>query len=62
MKFIRVNMTTKKISTEKIPEVYMGLGGRGPSESQGPEHRDGESDCQSVLSHQTYPRQPPSGA
>ena len=29
MKFIRINMTDKSIKTEKVPEEYMGLGGRG---------------------------------
>lgn len=29
MKFIRVNMTTKEIREEEVPEAYLGLGGRG---------------------------------
>ena len=29
MKFIRVNMTTKQITTEDVPQDYIGLGGRG---------------------------------
>jgi len=29
MKFIKVNMNTKEISVEAVPEAYMGLGGRG---------------------------------
>ena len=29
MKFIRVNMGTKAVSTEDVPEQYKGLGGRG---------------------------------
>ena len=28
-KFIRVNMTTKEVTTEEVPEKYAGLGGRG---------------------------------
>jgi aldehyde:ferredoxin oxidoreductase len=29
MKFLRVNMTDKKISVEEVPQEYVGLGGRG---------------------------------
>jgi aldehyde:ferredoxin oxidoreductase len=29
MKFIKVNMGTKEITMEKVPDAYMGLGGRG---------------------------------
>ena len=29
MKFIRVNMTDQTIQIEKVPEKYLGLGGRG---------------------------------
>ncbi|MBW1820011.1 MAG: aldehyde ferredoxin oxidoreductase [Deltaproteobacteria bacterium] len=29
MKFIRVNMTTKQITTQDVPKEYIGLGGRG---------------------------------
>ncbi|MEJ2169463.1 MAG: aldehyde ferredoxin oxidoreductase C-terminal domain-containing protein [Desulfobacterales bacterium] len=29
MKFIRVNMTTKTVSVEDVPQEYLGLGGRG---------------------------------
>jgi aldehyde:ferredoxin oxidoreductase len=29
MKFIRVNMTTKTVTVEDVPQQYMGLGGRG---------------------------------
>ena len=29
MKFIKVNMGTKEITVEKVPDAYMGLGGRG---------------------------------
>lgn len=32
-KFIRVNMTTQEVTTEKVPEKYMGLGGRGLTSS-----------------------------
>ena len=29
MKFLRVNLTTKNIDTQEVPEEYAGLGGRG---------------------------------